>query len=227
PRGPRLGVATPAGGRRPAREARAAPAVTACGTLRGMDLGLCFDLDGTLGRYAGDFRAFAGLLRGQLMLQACDMNRFYDLLSVELRRDGPVTLERGLAAVLERLDQRVPADLPALAAEAVEAYAEDVRPLPGARELLERLDAAGVPMALLTNGPEDMQRAALACTGLQSLPERTVMIGDSPEADVRGALDYGLQAVLVGDAGRAGALGVPAVAGMAELDALLRTRYGV
>jgi len=224
-----------------------------------MDLGLCFDLDGTLGRYAGDFRAFAGLLRGQLMLQACDMNRFYDLLSVELRRDGPVTLERGLAAVLERLDQRVPADLPALAAEAVEAYAEDVRPLPGARELLERLDAAGVPMALLTNGPEDMQRAALAalgfgrcfrvvlvsgdrdvaarkpaprifalaCTGLQSLPERTVMIGDSPEADVRGALDYGLQAVLVGDAGRAGVLGVPAVAGMAELDALLRTRYGV
>src|SRR5690625_662250 len=33
---------------------------------------ICFDLDGTLGHYAGDFQALASLLRSELMLQQCD-----------------------------------------------------------------------------------------------------------------------------------------------------------
>src|SRR5690606_36341265 len=94
-------------------------------------------------------------------------------------------------------------------------------------ELLERLWARGVPLALVSNGPVDMQRAALralgfekyfravlvsgdrdvaarkpaprifslACVGLETVPEETLMVGDDLEADVRGAVDYGLQAV--------------------------------
>ncbi len=220
---------------------------------------LCFDLDGTLGGYAGDFNAFLSLLRSELMLQACDMNRFAKLMREELARDGELRLERVLERVLTRLEQRAPADLGALAAAALGAYAEEVRPAPGAGRMLERLAAREVPMAVVSNGPVDMQRAALralgfegyfrvvlvsgdpdvacrkpaprifalACSGLRTAPSETLMVGDTLEADIRGALDYGLQAVFVGPDAEAARLGVPAVGGVEPLDALLRERYGL
>ena len=73
--------------------------------------GVCFDLDGTLGGYAGDFSGFLGLLRAELMLQACDMNRFASVVTAELRRDGPLTLDLALRRTLDRLELRSPADL--------------------------------------------------------------------------------------------------------------------
>lgn len=224
---------------------------------------ICFDLDGTLGHYAGDFQALGALLRSELMLQQCDMNRFQEILSAELRRDGALTLEAALGRVLERLEQRPPTDLKQVAERAVAAYAEDVRPLPGAEELLARLDRAGVKLALLTNGPHDMQGAALealgfaryfrvvlvsgdrdvaarkpaprifslALAGLETQPEEALMVGDDLEADVMGALDFGLDAVLMRRAGapEPSALpeGVQSVGTLAELDDLLSARYGL
>ena len=229
--------------------------------------GVCFDLDGTLGGYAGDFSAFLGLLRAELMLQACDMNRFASVVTAELRRDGPLTLELALRRTLDRLELRSPADLGALAEAATASYAEDVRSAPGAGELLERLWARGVPLALVSNGPVDMQRAALralgfekyfravlvsgdrdvaarkpaprifslACVGLETMPEETLMVGDDLEADVRGAVDYGLQAVwLTRDPAEAGSIpvtrdaseagSVPVTRGASEAGSVRRTR---
>lgn len=220
---------------------------------------VCFDLDGTLGGYAGDFSGFLALLRAELLLYACDMNRFAGVVREELARDGALTLERVLARVLERLEQRPTADLPALAQAALGAYADEVRVAPGARGMLDRLRAAGVPMAVVSNGPVDMQRAALramgfegyfravlisgdpdvavrkpaprifalACTALELPPHEVVMAGDNLEADIRGALDYGMQAVFVGADADAARLGVAAVGGVEPLDALLRERYGL
>lgn len=219
---------------------------------------ICFDLDGTLARYTGDFQALAALVRSELMLQMCDMNSFFSTLQSELKRDGALTLEDVLRRVLERLQQRAPADLDRVASGAVRAYAEDVRLYPGAKELLERLDNAGVKLALLSNGPDDMQKAALAavglgrylrvvlvsgdrdvaarkpaprifslaCAGLQTVPENTVMVGDNLEADVLGALDYGLEAVLMDHAGQRSEAeapaGVPVVRSLEELGDLLQ-----
>lgn len=209
----------------------------------GMARAICFDLDGTLARFTGDFGALAALLRSELMLHMCDMNTFAATLQSEIRRDGALTLGTVLRRVLERLEQRPPADLEQVARDAVGTYAADVKLYPGARELLEELDAMGVKMALLTNGPYDMQKAALAavgieryfrvvlvsgdrdvaarkpaprifslaCAGLQTVPEEVVMVGDNLGADVGGALDYGLQAVLMAHGGQAddAAGGVP------------------
>lgn len=220
---------------------------------------VCFDLDGTLGGYGGDFGGLLAVARTELGLERCDMNRFAAIVQQELRRDGPLDLATVMERTLERLEQRPPPDLRDLAAAITARYASEVRPAPGAAKLLERLDAAGVRLGLITNGPVDMQRAALgalgfegrfrvvivsgdrdvaarkpsprvfglACTGLETLPEETLMVGDDPVADVRGALDYGLQAVLVGSDRDAKELGVPAVGGIEPLAVLLRSRYGL
>ena len=220
---------------------------------------VCFDLDGTLGEYSADFQAFAALLRSQLMLNMCDMNSFTELLGGEFRRDGPVTVEHALNRVLTRLQQRPPPDLAELSTTAVASYVADYQPLPGAAALLERLYNAGVKLALLSNGAEDLQRASLralgfekyfrvvlisgdrdvaarkpaprifglACSGLQTVPERTLMVGDDAAADVAGARDYGLEAVLIGSDAAGAAAGVPAVADLFALDTYLTDRYGL
>lgn len=227
-------------------------------TERSVDA-VCFDLDGTLGGYAGDFGALLALLRSELMLQQCTMNRFASIVQEELRRDGHLTLRLVIERTLERLEQRVPPDVDELAAETARQYAAEVRPAQGARALLERLDRRGVRLALLTNGPHDMQLAALralgferhfrvvlvsgdrdvaarkpaqrifslACTGLESLPERTLMVGNDPQADIGGALAYGMQGLLIGADRHAEELGVTAVGGLVPLDTLLRTRFGL
>ncbi len=220
---------------------------------------ICFDLDGTLGGYAGDFHGFLALLRHELMLQACDMNRFAEYMREELGRDGALTLATVLTRVLSRLDQRPGTDLENLAEAAIGAYVEEVRPADGAERMLARLHAARVPMALVSNGAIDMQRAALkklgfaryfrcvlisgdrdvavrkpgprifalACTGLEAAPHEIVMVGDSVQADIRGALDHGMAAVFVGSDAEVQGLAVPAVGGIDPLDLLLQERFGL
>lgn len=219
---------------------------------------VCFDLDGTLARYGGGFRSFVGLLRHELVLES-DLDRLAQLLQEEIARDGPLTLESALTRTLARLEQRPPPDLPELVRSAVHAYAADVRPVEGAGELLARLHARGVPLALVSNGPVDMQRAALtklgyerffrvvlisgdadvgarkpaarifslACTGLESLPGETLMVGDTADGDVTGARAFGMQAVLVGDAAEGVRLGVPAAADLKAVDVLLHDRFAL
>lgn len=221
--------------------------------------GVCFDLDGTIGGYAGDFGDLLALVRSELMLEQCAMNDFAALVRQELRRDGPLTIRLVIERTLERLEQRPQVDLDMLAAEITQAYAEEVRPAPGAAALLARLDAKGVKLALLSNGAVDMQRAALkrlgfekhfrvvlisgdrdvatrkpgsrifslACAGLETVPERTLMIGNDPVADIEGAKEYGLKAIFIGSDREAEELNVPAVGGIEPLDTLLSTRYGL
>jgi HAD superfamily hydrolase (TIGR01549 family) len=98
--------------------------------------------------------------------------------------------------------------------------------LPGAPELVARL-AEEVPLALVTNGPPDIQRLKIAQAGIGSFfsavvisgevgigkpdpaiflraldligvaPEHAVMVGDSWERDILGALSAGMRAVWV------------------------------
>lgn len=138
----------------------------------------CFGLDGTLGHYAADFGDYAAWLRNELSLHQCDMNAFARVLDEETRRDGPLTLEAALGRVLDRLQQRRPADLAGVAGAAVAAYAADYRALPGAAEVLATLDGRGVRLALVTNGPDDLQRAALTATGLTGHFRAIIVSGD-------------------------------------------------
>jgi HAD superfamily hydrolase (TIGR01549 family) len=122
---------------------------------------------------------------------------------------------------------------PALAPELSELYISNQRaghPLaPGATELVQRAVATG-PVAIVTNGPPDIQRLKISQTGLESAfsvvvisgdlgigkpdprifghalealgvshidPAEAVMVGDSWERDVEGALGAGLGAIWI------------------------------
>jgi putative hydrolase of the HAD superfamily len=104
-------------------------------------------------------------------------------------------------------------------------YETHWRPLPGSASLIARALAAGLKVGVLTNGDEHQQRLKLerigllhrqllvftsaelgvakpsarayelACAGLHTAPERTLMVGDNHENDVAAARAAGLQAI--------------------------------
>ncbi|MFB6282077.1 MAG: HAD family hydrolase [Haloferacaceae archaeon] len=115
------------------------------------------------------------------------------------------------------------------AAYAAERDHANVRPLPGVPGVVRGLRADGYRVGLVTNGPPSIQRTKLDALGLDGAfdatvfagheaapkpdpepfdlaldrlgtdPARAVHVGNAPGADVRGAAEAGLGAVLVGD----------------------------
>jgi HAD superfamily hydrolase (TIGR01662 family) len=123
---------------------------------------------------------------------------------------------------------------PALGREVADAFAAardhaNVTWCPGAEVLVESLSSAGVPVAVVTNGPGDAQSAKVGAVGLRERvdcvvyaghdaaakpdpepferaldevgvePERAVHVGDSLRTDVAGANRAGMGTVWVGD----------------------------
>jgi len=123
-------------------------------------------------------------------------------------------------------DAHVDALVDALSARYVEGQRSGHPELPGAVELVQRL-AAAVPVAVVTNGPPDIQRLKIEQLGIGPLlsavvisgetgigkpdpaaygraleilgvaPEHAVMVGDSWQRDVEGALGAGMRAVWI------------------------------
>ncbi|QBR92538.1 HAD family hydrolase [Nocardioides euryhalodurans] len=134
-------------------------------------------------------------------------------------------------------------------AEHLARYEEAWQAFPDAAPALRRARLAGATIAVLTNGDHDHQSLKLTRTGLAdevdhlvatsrlaaskphpsafldacavagSPPDRTLMIGDSLELDVRGALAAGLEAVWLDRSGTGRGSGVTRVS---SLDQVLR-----
>ena len=118
-----------------------------------------------------------------------------------------------------------------LRAAHVEAYLRrlpDVRPLPGARELLSALTAIGVPWAIATSGSDQTARPALALLGVAAdaaliTRDQVSYAKPNPDLFLAAAARLGVdprQSFVVGDsiwdllaAQRAGALGVGVLSG--------------
>lgn len=126
------------------------------------------------------------------------------------------------------LDPALIERLPDLHAEAFARHYSGVRPLPGARELLDRLDAEEIPWAIATSGAE---RSAGNARALLGLPEDVPMVTrdqvryakPDPDLFVTAAARIGVDirdSIVVGDsvwdllaARRAGALGIGLLSG--------------
>ena len=136
-----------------------------------------------MANFEGDFEAYSDELRVELGLEPSLLEPFAGLLSRNLRKEGTVTLRSGLLATFEGLELPVPADLEGVVSRAVERYGISVKLLPGAREFLE-FCAARVPLALITNGPEDMQRAGVRNVGIAH-HFKTLVISGAADVAVR------------------------------------------
>ena len=116
------------------------------------------------------------------MLTPCDFDTFSEILSEELRREGPVTLYSAARATLERLEQHPPEDLAGLVARFLDDYSAQMALLPGAVDVLNFCRDRELPLALITNGPEDMQRAAVRAVSLEEYFQTILISGDSDVA---------------------------------------------
>ena len=196
-----------------------------------------FDIDDTLCRYR---RPGAELLR--LSFDRVGVEPFFDVEDYHERypefvasTDDVVSLREACFAALAAERGRDPA----VGRRVAEAYADErdhrnVRPLPGAREAVERL-AVDHRLGVVTNGSPSMQREKLEGLGLDDAfetvvfagydtapkpepepfrraldvlsvdPERAVHVGNSPRSDVAGARAAGVRAALLADAYGTGA----------------------
>ena len=144
---------------------------------------LCFDFDGTLAYFEGDFGEYSDKLRAELGLEPHHLEPFAGLLSKHSRREGAVTLYSALLATFEGLELPIPENFEGIVSRAVERYGMGVKLLPRAREVLE-FCAARVPLALITNGPEDMQRAGIHNVGIAPY-FKTLVISGAADVGVR------------------------------------------
>lgn len=190
---------------------------------------ICFDFDGTLAHFTGDFTDLLSQSHAKLGLDPQKRNAIFTEHAKQLRKDGAVTSYSALVETLEHLGLHTGANLKEVNAEFVHSYRKQMELLPNAKEVLD-FCFERVSCALITNGPEDMQRAAieevevaeyfqavlisgaqevavrkpdarifqLACERLEVSPEEVLMVGDNLEADIRGALNAGMQAVYLG-----------------------------
>jgi len=191
------------------------------------EIAIGFDFDHTLGRDNAlerkAFYAFAAELGAPLdPRDGVWPSRIEALL--EAFRAGEITLEQMVARFGEALGVRH-AD-PNRWREHCYALVEGlVRPIDGAREVLEALRARGIPLAILTNGWSPLQQKKIAralgpgavkeilvsdqigavkpdpaafaalLDALDVPAERAWYVGDNPRGDIGGALAAGLQAV--------------------------------
>ena len=128
----------------------------------------------------------------------------------------------------QELDEETLSRLPDLHAEAFTRHYPGVRPLPGARDLLARLDEEGIPWAIATSGTERTAGPARELLGLRAnfpMVTRDLVRYAKPDPDlfVTAAARIGVDirdAIVVGDsiwdllaARRAGALGIGLLSG--------------
>ncbi len=138
---------------------------------------ILFDFDGTLVTYRGNFPELVLSIPRALELPEDDHERFGDELVQQLFLDKPLTLRSSIVDALHALGYRVPAQLDEVVERVLEDYGRDVELLPGALTLLEKASEA-MPLALVTNGPSDMQRRAIAMVGIEGYFKAVVISGD-------------------------------------------------
>ena len=140
---------------------------------------VCFDFDGTLAHFTGDFAELVDGLRKDLGLTPKDAERLAIMRTQAERRGRPMTFAGTVRAALIERELPVPGNLEASAARVVRKYSAQMALLPGAKDVLELCRAHHLPLALVTNGPADMQLEAVRAVGVEPYLKRLVISGDA------------------------------------------------
>lgn len=159
------------------------------------------DLDDTLLNYRYEEDFASALLQRALSVPEDIWRAAYVLAKQKERAlrpgtDPSVWMRRRFEILFEGLDRGTlggptsPGDAEAMY---IEARLSAVRELPGARELLTRIQAAGARTFIATVGPASLQRRRLEVAGLASLVE--VMLASRAEVPTKANLDLFLRPV--------------------------------
>ena len=190
---------------------------------------VCFDLDGTLLAARPNFQA--EILARFMKLVAIPVEKQLsfetELLSI-LPKEHVASSADAIRLALNRVKLDVPGNVDIICQQVNSYYADTSQVMIGVVDLLEYLRIKQIPLVLISNGPADMQLAALkaaklecffkivlisgavgfrkpdarlfrlACEKLNCEPQTTLMVGDNPVADIQAALEAGLQAIQMG-----------------------------
>jgi HAD superfamily hydrolase (TIGR01509 family) len=201
------------------------------GTLRG-GTAFLFDLDGTLVD-----SVYQHVLAWRQALETAGIELAVWRIHRRIGMSGGLFVNALLRETGHQVTAAEEANIQRLHAEAYAREVRQVRPLPGARELLSYLSQAGVPWAIATSGRIDSARPVLEILGVN--PEVTVITRDQvqhakpdPDLFLAAAERLGVEissSVVVGDsiwdllaARRARALGVGLLSGGYGQDELER-----
>jgi HAD superfamily hydrolase (TIGR01509 family) len=187
------------------------------------DSAFLFDLDGTL-----IDSVYQHVIAWREALQQVDLSLAVWKIHRRIGMSGGLFVSALRRELWEELDDETVARLPDLHTEAFMRHYGGVRPLPGARELLDSLTEQGIPWAIATSGAE---RTAGRARGLLGLPDDTPMVTrdqvryakPDPDLFLTAAARIGVDirdSIVVGDsvwdllaARRAGALGIGLLSG--------------
>jgi len=103
-------------------------------------------------------------------------------------RDGRLKLREARRGIVRCAFERLGVEAPSLADRIADAYStsreEALAPLPGAVETLSRLRARQIPLALVTNGSSELQRAKIRRFGLEPFFQVILVEGEFGAAEL-------------------------------------------
>ncbi len=134
-----------------------------------------FDFDGTLASFQGDQNMLLQNLVSDLGLKSVPKN-FFEVFRLHEYAPGTVTLASALAATLQELKIETTANLNDASQRLLLSYTSQIQPLPHALAMLNYFKH--LPKAILTNGPSDVQRAAIRASGLEEFFTTILVSGD-------------------------------------------------
>jgi len=138
-----------------------------------------FDLDGTLIDYRANYESFLRRVADSWDIHDSS-DAFFAIYSRSIRAEGAVTFKRSVESALVQTGRPMPTNLDELCSKAVADYAEGIQVREGAVELIGLF--SGLPKTIVSNGPSDMQRAALEVSGLAPYFDQVLISGDEDVA---------------------------------------------
>jgi len=124
-----------------------------------------FDFDGTLAQYTGDFPSLFTPLLNALEVPIPRHREVGEAYGRRLMEHRHVDTYLALERTYLELGLSMPTGARPITEDFCRRYAAEVHPLPGMVEVVDTLRRRGLRVGIVTNGPADMQAAAIANAG--------------------------------------------------------------
>lgn len=141
---------------------------------------ICFDFDGTLARFCGNLNTLSFSMLQTLGLEdfsPTNLERVQKIFRSFEYASETVTLESATRKTFAKLEIEPKENVLEICQKFIADYAAGMQLLPNALETLNYF--ADIPKAIITNGPSDVQRAAIKAVKLEQHFQTIVVSGDS------------------------------------------------